>query len=136
MQYNSLREKIRAEKEERMKRYEAFTSLWSRAVEAGCYAAEAHTPTPMTVCDSRSGQEWTVPEGPCGFASIIVRPANSSFAHWCRKNLNTYKHYYGGLNIPVRGYGQSYELKSAFARAACQVLKAEGINAYVDARLD
>lgn len=120
-------------------------ALWARAQEAGQAAAEACTPTPMTVVERAHPLDDTSPvtrvyepvaDGVCGFASVVVRPGNSSFARWLKDYAGGRKSYYGGIAVSVNGYRQSYERKSAHAQAAADVLRAEGINAMCESRLD
>jgi hypothetical protein len=62
-------------------------------------------------------------EGVCGFGWISVRPGNSSFAQWAKKNAGFNS---GGSSMGtyywVGDYNQSYERKVAHARAAAKVL--------------
>ena len=134
MKYNSLREKISAEKQERIERYEKFAELWEDACKQGDECASNHTPQTMIV--SSYTTQWVEPEGVCGFAEIRLPKGNTSFAHWAKKNAGFSKHYYGGLYYWVSGYGQSMERKEAFARKACEVLKEGGIDCYATSRMD
>ena len=85
---------------------------------------------------------YHVSEGVCGFASLVVRPANSSFAHWLKANVRTNKHYGGGLAVssssivPEDIRSQSYERKVAAIRAVANVLREAGIKASCWDRLD
>ena len=81
-------------------------------------------------------RQWTVSEGPCGFAEVRLHKGNTSFAHWAKKNAGFRKHYYGGLSFWVSDFGQSAVRKEAFARAAATVLKKHGIAAYASSQLD
>jgi hypothetical protein len=77
-----------------------------------------------------------VMDGVCGFASVIVRPGNSSFANWLRKQGKGYKSYYGGWEYSVHAFNQSLERKEAYARSFAAVLSEAGIKAYVSSRMD
>ena len=119
--------------------------LYARAHEAGEAAAEAVTPTPMVVqerenpLDDNSAVVKTyapVMEGPCGFAYVKVRPANGSFARWAKAERGWRGAYGGGLEMSVRGYGQSLERKQAYARAFAEVLRSAGITALGYSRMD
>ena len=134
--YNSLREKIRAEKIERAERYAKFKIIWERAVEVGHKAAIEACPMPMVVKNVQTNEQWHVSEGACGFARVHLVKGNTSFAHWAKKNAGFTKHYYGGLSLSVSAYNQSVERKTAFADAVCEVLKSEGIDCYASSRLD
>lgn len=122
---------------------------------AGVAAAEAATPTPMVVYESEGlsdrpkagGKSWYVPQGPCGFAWVKVA-GNTAFARWVRKNSWGWtpvrstghgkwdKAYGGGYSFWVSEYGQSVELKSAYAGAYAKVLENYGVRAYAQSRLD
>jgi hypothetical protein len=119
--------------------------LYARAREAGLAAAEARVPTPMVVVqranpfDDSSAivKEYApVMGGVCGFAWVVVRPGTSSFARWLVKQGLASKHYYGGVSIWVRDFGQSMEKKQAYATAFAKVLGEAGIDAYGDSRMD
>ena len=135
-EYNSLREKIAAEKTERQERYASFAILWERARVAGHMAALSCTPQPMGVYDPGSGERWTVAEGPCGFAEVRLSRGNTSFARWAKKNAAFQKHGYGGLSYWVSAYNQSMAKKKAFADAACKVLRDANIDCYATSRMD
>lgn len=113
------------------KRDTFFRAAWDKAVAAGRAAAEAATPTPMVVYEADGltdrpkpgGKSWYVPQGPCGFAWVTVRPGNSAFANWLKRNDLARKAYGGGVQHTVFGYGQSVTLKSAFADAVAASLR-------------
>ena len=120
--------------------------LYNAAHLAGMAALEAKVPEPMLVQqharlfddDSPVTKSYTVPGGVCGFAWIIVRPANCSFAKWTRKKgfSSRRNSYSGGEQIFVHVGGQSYEKKMAYAGAFTQVLRDAGIKAHFGGRLD
>ena len=144
MEYGSLREKIAAERKERQERYRKFEVVWATAVTEGNRAAASVVPPTMIVSQhadqldacSPIVNQWTAPEGPCGFAEIRLSKGNTSFAHWAKKNAGFRKHYHGGLYHWVSAFGQSMVRKEAFARAAANVLKVNGIDAYSSSRMD
>jgi hypothetical protein len=120
-------------------------ALYDKAHAAGHAAAEAHSPRPMVVVEHENPFDDNSPikkiyepilAGVCGFAWINIRPGNSSFASWCRKQGRGHKSYYGGWDVWVSGYGQSYEKKLAYAKAFAKVLNEAGIKAYPGGRLD
>jgi len=113
-----------------------YRLIWNEAHKAGAKAADDCTPEPMVVRDDPNNKIWFVPQGVCGFAWIIVRPATCGFARWCRKNKGTSKAYYGGEQIWVSAYGQSYEKKKAYAGAFAATLYDYGIKAYSAGRMD
>lgn len=115
----------------------ACASLFDKAYAAGVAAAEAVTPAPMIVQDAQTGYVYEpIMDGVCGFAWVNVRPGNSSFARWLKKERGATSGYYGGVNYRVGGYGQSYTRKSAFADSFAAVLTEAGITAYSEGRLD
>lgn len=105
-------------------------------------------PTPMVVYEAEglsdrpkeNGKSWYVGDGVCGFAWLIVKSGNSSFARWCAKKNIGYKAYEGGWTIHpadlVPNAGQSYERKLAAMTAAASVLRNHGIDCHVASRLD
>ena len=119
-----------------------FEQLWSAANAAGRAAAEAHSPTPMVVQQVNPITNEVIKtyepitEGACGFAWITVRPGNSSFARWLKKQGLGHKAYYGGWEVPIHDYGQSYERKAIHAAHAVRVLRDAGIQASPRSNLD
>lgn len=119
-------------------------ALFDSADEAGKTAVESLKVTPMVVIErenpldpnSQIKNQYFVEDGCCGFASVIVRPGNCAFANFLKKNYRAYKHYYGGVNFPIRAYGQSLQMKEAYAKAFAKVVNEAGIKASVDSRLD
>ena len=107
----------RAERDERDARYAA---AWADAQAAGRAAAVACDPVPMIV----EGYEHApVLDGMCGFAWVHFTRADSRFAHWLKRNgYAEGRAYRGGLDVWVRGYGQSHARKLAHANAAAAVL--------------
>lgn len=136
-QFNSLREKIAHEKNERALRYEQFKALFDIACVKGIEAGNAALPTPMIVRDGFTGALVDYVEGgACGFAWVNVRPANSSFGRWLVKNNLARRSYRGGLDIWISAHGQSYERKCAHAGAMAQAFRNAGIDASAGSRLD
>ena len=76
MEYGSLREKIAAEKKERLARYAKFEEVFNEANRAGFAAGEAAKPAAMVVTEhvnplndnSPAKRQWYEAEGVCGFA--------------------------------------------------------------------
>jgi len=133
-EYKTLKEKISAEKAERLERYRKFEEAWAEAVTAGNIAARDCVPDTMVVTDGTN--TWHVDEGVCGFAEVVVPKGNTSFAHWAKKNAGFDTRYGGGLSHWVSAFGQSMERKQAFARAAAEVLNNHGIDAFATSRMD
>lgn len=135
--YPTLKDKIRAEKKFRTDRYAAFARLYEIAQAAGQAAGQDHRPEPMVVKDMQTGYVYPpVMDGVCGFAWVTVRPANSSFALWAKKERGWSKAYGGGMQLWVSAFGQSYERKMAYARGFAKILNQAGLDAIPGGRLD
>lgn len=134
-QFNSLREKIAFEKEQRQARYRQFEQVTEQAHNAGMLAVQGTECPVMVVKDPRTGQAWTVPEGPCGFAYVTLRKSNTSFAIWAKKK-GIFQKGYSGTQLWVSDFNQSVTLKSAYAQAYARVLNENGIECYSGSRLD
>ncbi|MFZ4431635.1 MAG: hypothetical protein ACOYOQ_00410 [Microthrixaceae bacterium] len=124
-------------------------ALHAEALAAAQAAAEAVVPTPMLVTQRENPWDDTSPivkayrvaGGACGMASVIIRPATSSYARWLAKNEVGYRHYYGGWAVPARpdvpgALIQSSEINAAWARGYARVLRENGIEVRVETRLD
>jgi len=135
MEYASLRDKIRAEKAARMERYEKYREIVESAHKAGEKAGIEARPVPMGVIDNGKLID-VIDDGACGFAWVTVKPANSSFAIWAKKQGLMRPMYGGGVTLWVTGFGQSVDRKSAYAGAYAKVLREHGIKAYAGDRLD
>ena len=121
-----------------------YEQVWAKAEAAANAEAEACVPTPMIVGTPTTplGNDIDPNKtiyyelgGVCGFASIRFK-ANTGFGRWAKKTEKAMKSYDVGLRVPVRVGGQSYETKVAYANAFASVLQDEGIEAWVEARLD
>lgn len=134
-------------KRESAKPKKDWQAIYDLAHKAGHEAATGMVPEPMTVVERANPlddnseivkQYEPIADGVCGFAWINVKPGNSSFANWLKKNdLARKDSYYGGVTIWVGDYNQSYEKKMAYAGAFAKVLKDSGIEkAYASGRLD
>lgn len=121
-----------------------YQTLYNEAHEAGMAALDAKVPVPMTVQQHKDQfddyspvlKSFNAPGGVCGFAWIIVKPANCAFAKWTRRKGFSSKAYRGGEQIFVHEGGQSYERKMAYAGAFTQVLCDAGLKALAGGRLD
>ena len=120
-------------------------ALFAMALKAGLDAGQAATPTPMVVGTPTtllgneldySKKTYEVPEGPCGFAWVNIRPGNSSIARQAVKLGIGAKSYEGGIDIWVHDHGQSLDRKSQHAKAYTAVLREHGVNASSRSRLD
>lgn len=126
---------VRSESMKRAQRDSEYITLYEKADAAGKAAAVACVPNPMVVCQGDAIVE-VVNDGVCGFAWVTVRPGNSSFALWLKKNMGARRAYYGGMELWVSSYGQSMARKEAYAQAFANVLREAGINAYAGSRMD
>lgn len=78
-----------------------------------------------------------VPDGPCGFAWVNIKPATSRFVRWLKKrDIGHRDTYYGGWTIWISEHGQSITRKSAHASALARALQAASVNAYSYSRMD
>ena len=134
MEYATLREKIAAEKAERVTRYAKYQEIIDKAYKAGIEAGKNARPIPMYVIDQGIPID-RIDDGACGFAWIAF-PGNTSFGKWTKKQGLARSHYPSGLCIWVSEFGQSVDRKDAFAGAYAKVLKDNGIDAYSGSRLD
>ena len=92
----------------------------------GMEAAKACTPTPMIVGTAiglsdkidPNKKTYYVPQGVCGFAWVNIRPATSALAKFAKKELGwSYNSYDKAMQKWVSDFGQSMELKEAYAHA-------------------
>jgi hypothetical protein len=115
-----------------------FGSLYETAHAAGMAAGYGSKPTPMVVTGGVPGQaaeSWYVSEGCCGFAWVEFK-GTTPWARWAKKAGKARKAYPTGCSIWVSEFGQSVDRKEAYAKAFAGVLKAHGIEAYANSRLD
>lgn len=122
-----------------------WQALHDRAAAAGHAAATGVTPPTMIVSEhtdmlddaSPIRKQWIVPEGPCGFAWVNIKPGNGPFANWLKKHgLARPDGYYGGVTIWVHEYGQSITRKESYAHAYARTLTEAGIRAIPMSRMD
>lgn len=123
------------------------------AIDAGEKALKACEPTPMvveqhaSVMDDNSPVEksWVVDGGVCGFSWIRFKAnttPNRKFLNGLKSAGMVGEHgtwgkaYQGGYQYWVSVGGQSMQRKEAFAHAFANVLKDNGITAYVGSRMD
>jgi len=122
-----------------------YESIWQEATKAGDDALAKCTPTPMIVQqhsnplndNSSVEKEWFVEDGVCGFAWIVVRPGNCSFANFLKeKDYARKDSYYGGVSIWVTVGNQSMQKKETWGRAFAEVLRKYDIDARMMSRMD
>jgi len=122
-----------------------LADLMRAAHAAGMAAGAAASPPTMIVrrhtnpLDDSSpvANEWIVPEGPCGFAWVTVRPGNSRAARVMAETLGArINSHEGGMMLWVSAFGQSMARKEAFAHAFAETLRDAGIRAFAGSRMD
>ena len=127
----------------KQRREAGFVELIARALRAGEAAYQDCIPTPITFYPAGTNPAVTgniEMDGLCGFAWVRLKPANSPFANWLRKQENkrfrTHRGYPTGLEMWPAGVSQSWERKKAWASAVAKVLSDAGLKAYAGDRLD
>ena len=121
-----------------------MAEVWAYANRLAHEAVVGATIVPMTVCEADStgeplkgGQSWFIPDGPCGFAWVVVRPATGRFARWLKsEDIGRYGSYERGIVIWISQYNQSVQKKSIHARKLAETLRSFGINAHAYDRMD
>ena len=122
-----------------------FKNIFDGAWKAGEEAVAKLSIAPMVVSqhanplDDNSAvvNAWVVPDGPCGFAWINVKPGTSAFAKWLKENdLASKDSYYGGVCIWIDIYNQSILKKEAHAYAMANYFTKLGIKSYASSRMD
>lgn len=136
MEYATLKEKIAAEKAARLEKHSHYLTVFDKAFSEGIAAGQDCQPRAMKITDSFTGQTWVEESGMCGFAWVVVKAANKGFGHWLLKTGRARKSYYGGAEIWVSEFGQSYERKGAMASAMARVFNEAGFDSYAGSRLD
>ena len=121
-----------------------FLNIAAEAWQAGMAAGLATHPNPMVVNERADPLDDTsaivkqyepVMGGACGFAWVSFK-GNTAFGRWAKKTGLARKDYPTGLAIWVSEFGQSLEMKAAFANAYARVLETHGIVAYGQSRID
>lgn len=120
-----------------------FDEIITAAQTAGLAAGNASHCTPMVVGTAvgltntidESKQIYVINDGACGFAWISFR-GNTAFGRHMKKIGQARKAYGGGLQVWVGAFGQSMTRKEAYASAYAATLRAAGIDAYSDSRMD
>jgi hypothetical protein len=116
----------------------AFPAIFATAEAAGAAAAAAFKAAgqvqPMTVTDGK--QNWFIADGPCGFAWVRFRDGRSPFAKWVKSTGKGYNGYPTGVEVWIRAYGQSIQMKEVHAAAMAASFTAQGIPASYNSRMD
>ena len=123
-----------------------YKGMVAKARAAGLAAVKDCVPIPMVVVQRADPlndnspvvkQYAPVMDGPCGFAWVNVKPGNSAFAKYLKaEGLARSDSYEGGVTMWVSEFNQSMAKKEAYAYAFSEVLRAEGIRAYANSRMD
>lgn len=139
-----------------------WRSLMDLATKVGTAAEKACIPTPIEVyeaeilTDRQIGPSERVDKGLCGRASIIIKPATQPVVRWIKQfsrsddpkakqmidlrkqgwSYLSHKHYYGGWELYVCMYSQSYARHVAHANAVIQIFQAAKISCYSKDWLD
>ena len=127
---------------EKQKALDEFQDLYDTAYKAGTDAAKESEIQEVVAVEADirgnpiAGKSPSAPFPICGFGWVNIKPGNSKFANWLKKNDLARKSYYGGVDIWISDYGQSYDRKVAHASAMARVFSQAGIKAYGTGRLD
>lgn len=131
-----FKEMIAEKAEQKAERETEFQALWDKACEAGRQAAKVQQQQMVVALDENGrpiGGSFPI----CGFGFVIVKPGNSAFANWLKKNSYARTDsYYGGVCIWISSYNQSYDLKYAHAQGMAKIFSEANIKAYAFGRLD
>ena len=112
---------------------EQIAAILIEANERGRIAA-AESEQQMIQVQDQDGRVFD-PFPICGFASVRVKGLRGkALEEFKRRGFE--KSYGGGQSLWVSDYNQSYDLKSAYARAYAKTLKEHGFNAWSESRLD
>jgi hypothetical protein len=119
---------------ERAKRHAEYRALYEVAHRAGLEAAERAAPHRLVV-DADRGQPVEIDA--VGFAWVRISPGNRGFGRWLSDNrLASTGHPYGVDVWPPDLGGTALAPKASYCRAFADVLRAAGVVAYDQERLD
>jgi hypothetical protein len=110
-----------------------FRDLHYQADLAGAKAAEQAHARWVQAVDPDGTRSEAFPI--CGFAWVSFA-GNTAWGRWAKEFGLARKHYPKGLCIWISRYNQSYDFKMAYAKAYAETLRANGIDAHYDGRLD
>lgn len=126
-------------------------ALYEMACNAASEAWKACRPIPMIVGQAKGlfgneivpGTEEFVADGVCGFAWVRIKPARGPFVKFLKtNNIGRKDVYAGGWSISSSGtlnfpdYTQSMQRKEAACNAFVRVLRDNGVNAWMESRMD
>jgi hypothetical protein len=118
-----------------------YADIHHEAMMAGQRAASAVTPEPMVLVNHRTGYVYEVAQGACGFAEVRVK-GNTGFGRWAKQSgwrrteycMGGYRN--PGYSMSIHLYGQSLELKEAFALAYAEKARELGAPVFAFSRMD
>jgi len=128
--------------------HDRFSDIFDTANRLGFEANQKFSPQPMIVGESKNlfsdeidynKPTYFVEDGVCGFASVIIKPANNRFAKWLVQTGKAYKSDMGGIYIWIHQYNQSMQRKEIHADAMAVYFKnmfPELKQCYVQSRMD
>lgn len=116
-----------------------YEKLYQLADQKGLEASKNVQTTPMRI---KGGGVY--PDGPCGFARVILPDGRKSFARWIiKKGLGTKVNKQGiwiMAKVNTKGLlpqaGQSLLRQEAYAHAFAQILQANGIECHTGSAMD
>lgn len=118
-------------------------AIHTEAHNAGMAAVGNLKVTPMVVADADpitrqfipGGNQYVVEGGLCGFAWVSFK-GNTAFGRAMKAAGLARPGTYGGLEVWVHGFGQSFARKECYARAYAAKLRELGFEARMGSRLD
>lgn len=117
---------------EEMENDNFFEILYDFAHREAKKAAEKVIPAPMFI----EGYIEPIMEGNCGYASIVFKDARKKFVRWLKHKNIGLEGYKGGWTIFTETHSQSYEKAKAYAETFAKILRQNGVECDVSARLD
>lgn len=125
----------------------SYEQIWLEARQEAERAFIEAKPTPVAFQNSGLGEkfDWNKPydiveDGVCGYAWVWLPSARDPFVKWLKQNNMGRKSYGTGYDIwssyLVKENTQSMQRKEAAVEAAVKVLRANGIEAYSQSRMD
>ena len=101
-----------------------YEAVHVKAHVAGLEAGHNVDAEKYQAVDEITGKVYEQPFELCGFATVQVKGANKGFGKWLAKNDGDKDSYHGGAYLYVRGFGQSWKRKGAYARAYAETATA------------
>lgn len=119
--------------------------VFKKADEAGKEAARNAKVVPMVVGTptslfsndiDKSKPTYYVEGGVCGFAEVIFPDGRKKYVKELKKAGLVQQGVYKGYYMWIRDYGQSMQLKEAYAYAFADVFNEAGFKCYASSRMD